>query len=730
MFAPSPRRKSVAFLPALVAACLMLGLPGSTGALTPANPAVDLPALAEVPLRSFLDFEVPEDHWQVALSPDGEQAAYFRRVAGSVELWRWSRRAEAPSRWLGPGAVTGDLAEFVWLSDSERLLLRTRSTSVTTTQVRTREGMVDRPVRQVADRLYVLSREDEPREVTPEGSSRLELLAVDSELPDTVLLGVEGIVPGLLDVAHLDTRTGEATVVFQPPVGVTRYVTGPGLQVLAMERLAKRNYFNERALLPNMNLVPETQLPLVRWVDADVIRGAALWISPDLKTLISKDSRGRDETVVLRTDLERGFSDVLSRQAGVDCRSALVDEETGAVLAVSYERGIVEWDLLDDSLRADFDLLSSKLVNGFDITERVAGGEVWLIRAPDRYGLIDHWRYERQSRTLAWICSDHQALREWDLGRMETLSFTAQDGTRLHGYLTLPPDVASSADLAEASMVLLPHITLWERPHFRYDSFAQWLANCGYAVFTPIARGAPGFGKRFERLGYADFGGPLLSDHLDCARWLAESGYTSADRLAVVGHSIAGSLATLALGRGEGLFAAGVNYLGMLDFIRMLEAIPDQNPMAGYYKERIGDLVMERSKLAQVSPVASLVTADRPFFFVWRGGDAGIRQEDILALESFGTYQGLPTIALDLRPERDGSLSPEVRGKADRLLASFLAFCLGGRAEPIWESDYTENVRLHLNSGYLLWEEPREGTGETPAEDNPELPVDLPDNSG
>jgi dipeptidyl aminopeptidase/acylaminoacyl peptidase len=729
MFVPSPRRRCVASVSALVAACLLLGQPGSTEAFTPANPAAQ-PTTAEVPLRAFLDFEVPEDHWRVALSPDGEQAAYFTRVAGATELWRWSRTADEHSRWLASGVVPGDLVEFLWLPDSERLLLRARETTVTMTQVRTREGMVDRPVRNVADRLFLLSGEDDPREVTPDGSTRARLLAVDADLPDTVLLGVEGIVPGLFDVAHLDARTGEVTVIFQPPVGVTRYLTGPDLQVLAMERMAKRNYFNERALLPNADLLPDAQLPLVRWVDADVIRCGALWMSPDLKTFVSKDSRGRDETVVLRTDVERGFSEVLSQRAGVDCRSALIDEETGQVLAVSYERGTVEWDLLDDSLRADFDLLESTLVHGFDISERVAGGDVWLVRAPDQYGLVDYWRYERQGRTLTRICSDRETLRDWDLGRMETLSYTAEDGTTLHGYLTLPPEMASSADLDDSAMVLLPYITLWERAHFRYDSFAQWLANRGYAVFTPVARGAPGFGKRFERLGYADFDGPLLSDHLDCARWLAESGYTSPGRLAVVGHSIAGSLATLALGRGEGLFAAGVNYLGMLDFIRMLEVLPEQNPMAEYYKERIGDPVMEKSKLAQVSPVASLVTADRPFFFVWRGGDAGIRQEDLLALGEFGTYRDLPTIALEIGTLRDGSLSPEVRGKADRLLASFLAFVLGGRAEPIWESDYTEDVRLHLDSGYLLWEEPIDAAGETPAEDNPELPIDLPDSPG
>ncbi|MFG0252024.1 MAG: alpha/beta hydrolase family protein [Phycisphaerales bacterium JB038] len=723
MFVPAPRRS-------IVVLTLLLAIGGMTPALPQAVAAnaqeAGLPSLEEVPLRPFLDFAVPEDHWQVRLSPDGEQAAYLTRVEGVVELWSWSRATNEHRRLLAPDAVPGEVVEFLWLADGDRLILRARETSLSTMPVRTQQGMVDRPVQSVADRLFLLAPLGELRDLTPSAGSRSKLLAVDAGVPETVLIGVEGVVPGLYDAVHLNVRTGEAPVVYEPEVGSARFLIGPDLQVLAMERLAKRNYFNERSLLPNQDLLPEAQFPLARWVDPDLIRSGGLWISPDLQTLISKDSRGRDETIIARTDLVRGHREVLSQREGVDIRDALIDEANGQVLAVSYELGALEWDVLDPSLQPDFDWLAASLVHGFDITQRVADGAVWLLQAPDQHGILDYWRYERGSQELSRVCSDREALRGRILGRMETLSFPAADGATLWGYLTLPPDVATSGDLREAPMVLLPNPTLWERGHFRYDSFAQWLANRGYAVFQPITRGAPGFGKEFERQGYGAFDGLLLSDHLDCARWLSEAGYTSPDRLAVVGHGIAGSLATLALGQGEGLFAAGVNYFGYLDLIRLLEILPEGSTMELYYKERIGDRLKEKPKLAQASPIASLVTADRPFFLARRAQDASIRGEDLLALQSYQTYRDFSALDVVARPRRDGSLEPAVADRVDRLLSSFLAFCLGGRNDPIWESEIGGDVEIRMDTSYLLWEEPLEApTGEAA-----ELPVELPDSPG
>jgi len=50
-----------------------------------------------------------------------------------------------------------------------------------------------------------------------------------------------------------------------------------------------------------------------------------------------------------------------------------------------------------------------------------------------------------------------------------------------------------------------PHGGPWTRDTYGYDTFAQFLANRGYAVLQPNFRGSSGYGKQFLNAGNGEW---------------------------------------------------------------------------------------------------------------------------------------------------------------------------------------------------------------------------------
>jgi len=161
-------------------------------------------------------------------------------------------------------------------------------------------------------------------------------------------------------------------------------------------------------------------------------------------------------------------------------------------------------------------------------------------------------------------------------GAQERLAWTAADGLALDGLLILPPG-KGRAD-GPFPLIVLVH----GGPYARFaDDFqlasgrpsGQWLAQGGYAVFLPNARGGMGHGADFAysvagRVGLEDWGDILAG--LD--RLIAE-GVADPTRLGIGGWSQGGFMTAWAVGQDDegaaprfrcGVMGAGVSDWGMM----------------------------------------------------------------------------------------------------------------------------------------------------------------------
>jgi dipeptidyl aminopeptidase/acylaminoacyl peptidase len=71
---------------------------------------------------------------------------------------------------------------------------------------------------------------------------------------------------------------------------------------------------------------------------------------------------------------------------------------------------------------------------------------------------------------------------------------------------------------------VVPHGGPWGRDSWGYNSFAQFLANRGYAVLQPNFRASTGYGKKFLDAGNNQWGDKMQDDITWGVKYLVDQG--------------------------------------------------------------------------------------------------------------------------------------------------------------------------------------------------------------
>ncbi|WP_169742296.1 S9 family peptidase [Arenimonas metalli] len=253
--------------------------------------------------------------------------------------------------------------------------------------------------------------------------------------------------------------------------------------------------------------------------------------------------------------------------------------------------------------------------------DRLRGERAWLAAAD---GALTPLRPEAE-----FVFGGHPQARpdEAAIARKWPMQWTASDGRRLHGFVTLP----SGVDVAHAPLVVSVHGGPFSlvRPDFSND--AQLLANRGYVVFQPNFRGSTGLGLDYVLASRGDFGnGRVQQDIVEGTRWLLANGVGDADRVAIVGASFGGYSALLGVTFEPGLFKSAVAGVPPADFGRVLREYQGAGqemhpgiPMAVSMRALgvdPGDAA-QMQRLAAQSPTANAAALTRPVLVLAGGED-------------------------------------------------------------------------------------------------------------
>jgi dipeptidyl aminopeptidase/acylaminoacyl peptidase len=162
----------------------------------------------------------------------------------------------------------------------------------------------------------------------------------------------------------------------------------------------------------------------------------------------------------------------------------------------------------------------------------------------------------------------NEKLRKQRLSPSRYVDYTARDGTRIYGYLTLPV----GREPKNLPLVIMPHGGPYGvRDNGDYDSEVQFLANRGYAVLQPNYRGSASYGTEFSEKGEGQWGRKMQDDIDDGMDWLAGQGTIDPKRVCIVGGSYGGYAALWGATRNPERYRCAASFAGVTDVERQVK---------------------------------------------------------------------------------------------------------------------------------------------------------------
>ncbi|CAN5740241.1 S9 family peptidase [soil metagenome] len=247
-----------------------------------------------------------------------------------------------------------------------------------------------------------------------------------------------------------------------------------------------------------------------------------------------------------------------------------------------------------------------------------------------------------RNRQLRRVTNHNAFLTNVQLGRQETVSYTARDGWRIDGVLIHPVNAQPGV---RAPLAVLPH---GGPEGIDFDGWgtnalypAQVLAGAGYAVFRPNYRGSGGRGVLFSQGDHRDLGGREFDDVIDGIEYLHASGVADRERVGISGTSYGGFFSAWAGTRHSERFRlampfAGISnwmsFMGTTDIPREMSIVhwdlwPYEHPM----------LMWERSPLAHIG------SARTPMIIGQGLVDERVHLEQMIQLHQALRLKGVPS---------------------------------------------------------------------------------------
>lgn len=293
----------------------------------------------------------------------------------------------------------------------------------------------------------------------------------------------------------------------------------------------------------------------------------------------------------------------------------------------------------------------------------------------------DTWIYDANARVLdratrsstagldpqAWIVPEH-------------VSFPAFDGLTVHGLLYVP--AVASARPPPVVVRLHGGPTAQGRPGF--DAVTQYLLSRGYAVFDFNYRGSTGYGQAFTQADNMRRRTDQIRDLEAAATYLRGREDVDGTRLAAMGGSYGGFMTLAALAWYPALYSAGVNIVGVANWITALE---DASPsLKNSDLVEYGDIddPADRAFFQSISPIAFVDDITGDLLAIHGANDPRVPVAEADQIVAAVRDRGGEVTYLRFPDEGHGVARLANRITAYQRVARFLDGAIGGPGMPCW----------------------------------------------
>ena len=593
-----------------------------------------------------------------ALSPDGKRLAWLAPDTNNV-LQVWVKTVGKDDDKIVTADKKRGIRQYFWAKDNRNLLYMQDSDGDENFHV----YGVDLDSGNV-------------RDYTPFQGVRAQVTDLNPDFPNEVLVALNLRNRSLFDVYRLNLKNGALELDTQNPGDVAGWGADAQFRVRSAQ-IATPEGGTEIRVRADQQSPWKTFLK----VGPEEILNA-LDFTKDGQSLCLMSSIGRDTAAVVERSLADGKEKVLAVSDEVDAGNVVIHPRRHVVEAVSFSPGRTRWQVVDPAVKEDFDGLAKLNDGDFVIVNRTEADDIWLVgytsdRAPGRF-----YRWDRKAKQGTFLFTSQPKLEGLQLAEVKPVVIPTRDGLKMNSYLTLPVGIAPK----NLPLVLFPHGGPWARDQWRFDPYAQWLANRGYAVLQPNFRGSTGYGKSFLNAGNKQWGLKMHDDLIDAVNWAVKEGYADPKKIGIMGGSYGGYCALAAITFTPDVFACAVDIVGPSNLQTLIHSIPPYwKPMLSVFNVRMGDVndPKDAELVTKASPLNSADRIIRPLLIGQGANDPRVKQaesEQIVAAIERNRGNVIYVVYPD---EGHGFARPENRTDFNARAEAFLGTYLGGRVEPM-----------------------------------------------
>ena len=650
-------RRSVACLTIAVAQLIAGG---------PRLSAAEPEYLKEVPLipRQTL-FGNPEKA-AARISPDGKRLSYLAPVDGVLNVWVGPADDPAAAKPVTQDKKRG-IRSYFWAYTAKHILY-------------TQDADGDENWH-----VYAVDLDSgETKDLTPIKGVAAQIEAVSHRQPGELLIGLNDRDEKLHDVYRVNIATGERTLVEKNEQGFTGYTIDEDFQV----RFATR--FSEDG--GNDILKPDGKggwSEFLKIPMTDTLTTGLAGFDKTGDVVYIMDSRDRNTGALYSWNLKSDEKRLIAENPLADVGGVLAHPTENTVEAVSFTYEKTKWEILSDTVKADFEYLESVADGEIQVTSRTLDDRTWTVAYLMDNGPVRYYLYDRKAKQAKFLFTNRKDWEGLRWVKMHPVVITARDGLKLVCYLTLPPNTDNDGDGRPAQplpMVLDVHGGPWSRDSWGFNAEAQWQANRGYAVLSVNFRGSTGFGKDFVNAGNKEWAGKMHDDLLDAVKWAVDQKVADAGKVAISGGSYGGYATLVGLTFTPDVFACGVDVVGPSNILTLLSTIPPYwQPAIQMFKDRVGDFTTEEGRkfLLERSPLTHVEKIKKPLLIGQGANDPRVKQSEADQIVKAMEEKKIPVTYALYPDEGHGFARPQNRMSFNAVTEAFLAAHLGGRYEPI-----------------------------------------------
>ncbi|MEA5387756.1 S9 family peptidase [Haloarculaceae archaeon H-GB11] len=395
---------------------------------------------------------------------------------------------------------------------------------------------------------------------------------------------------------------------------------------------------------------------------------SAQW-GPDGNSLYLVTDKDSDTLYLARLDVERKTIDPVVDGGEWNVDGVALDEETGRLVYSRNVDGYTELtvgELTDETTIEEYPApdLPGGIAGGVSFGP---DGERYALSASGRANNTNVYVVEFETgEAERWTRASTAGIPRESFVREELVRFESFDGLEVPGYLTLPDEVPDGG----APVIVDIHGGPESQRRPSFSGLTQYFCSRGYAVYEPNVRGSTGYGREYTHLDDVEHRMDSVADLRAAAEWLADRPEVDGDRLVALGGSYGGFMVLAALTEHPDLWAAGVDVVGIANFVTFLEN-------TGSWRRELreaeyGSLDDDREFLESISPINNVERIATPLFVLHGANDPRVPVGEAEQIADEAADQAVPVEKLVFDDEGHGLSKRENRIEAYTAIVEFL----------------------------------------------------------